>query len=91
MNAKYFYAATFPYGRNCATGEPNKKTGRMSKACYLFAFKTKTERDEFVVDNESDKAEAFSRAGLRGLRLGSSVENFNTDVAIAECDADNRG
>ena len=73
---KYYYAATFPYGRNTTTGEPSKLTFRMSKACYLFAFTTKAERDEFVADNESDRAEAFTRAGLRGLRLGASMANF---------------
>lgn len=88
---KYYYAATFPYGRNTTTGEPNKRTFRMSKACYFFAFTSKHERDDFVADNESDRAEAFTRAGLRGLRLGTSVSNFNMDVECAELDADNRG
>ena len=89
MNAtKYFYAATFPFGRDCTTGEPNKKTGRMSKACKFYAFTSKKERDSFVESNHT--AEAFSRRGLRGLSLGSSVENFDFDVRSAEVDADNR-
>ena len=90
MNAskKYFYAATFPYGRNCTTGEPNKVPGRMSMAARLHAFKTKAERDAFVDRNA--KAEAFTKRGLRSLCLGATVENFAFDVRCAESDAGNR-
>ena len=86
-NTKYFYAATFPYGRNCTTGEPNKITGRMSLAAKFHAFKTRADRDAFVAKH--DKAEAFTKRGLRALNLGASVVDFEENVRFAECDCDN--
>ena len=85
---RYFYAATFPYGRNCTTGEPHPTTGRMSIACRFHAFTTKRDRDAFV--NCSFNAEPFTKKGLRSLSLGTSVKNFNDSVKYAELLVDNR-
>ncbi len=59
----------------------------MSFAARFYAFKTRTERDAFVAKN--DKAEAFTKRGLRALSLGSSVANFEESVRYAECCCDN--
>ena len=84
---RYFYAASFPYGRNCTTGEPHPITGRMSIACRFHAFTTKRDRDAFV--NCSFNAEPFTKKGLRSLSLGSSVQNFNDSVRYVEITAEN--
>jgi hypothetical protein len=80
--SRYFYAASFPYGRYCTTGEPHPITGRMSLACRFYAFTTKRDRDAFV--NCSFNAEPFTKKGLRSLSLGTSVQNFNDSVKYAE-------
>ena len=85
---RYFYAASFPYGRNCTTGEPHPITGRMSIACRFHAFETKAERDAFV--NCSFNAEPFTKKGLRSLSLGTSVQNFLESVRYVETTADNK-
>lgn len=85
---RYFYAASFPYGRYCTTGEPSPITGRMSIACRFHAFKTKAERDAFV--DRHANAEPFTKKGLRSLSLGASVQNFNGSVKYAELLVDNR-
>lgn len=85
---RYFYAASFPYGRNCTTGEPHPITGRMSLACRFHAFTTKRDRDAFV--NCSFSAEPFTKKGLRSLSLGTSIQNFNDSVKYAELLVDNR-
>lgn len=84
----YFYAASFPYGRYCTTGEPSPITGRMSIACRFHAFKTKAERDAFV--DRHFNAEPFTKKGLRSLSLGTSVQNFNDSVRYVETTADNK-
>ncbi len=80
--SRYFYAASFPYGRHCTTGEPSPINGRMTIACRFHAFNTKSERDAFV-DRHSN-AEPFTKKGLRSLSLGTSVQNFNDSVKYAE-------
>lgn len=85
---RYFYAASFPYGRYCTTGEQHPITGRVSIACRFHAFTTKRDRDAFV--NCSFSAEAFSKKGLRSLSLGTSVQNFNDSVRYVETTADNK-
>ena len=88
---RYYYAATFPYGRTVSTGEPNKRTGRMSVACVFHAFHTRKERDAFLVRSTQccRNAGAFTKKGLRSLSLGSSVQDFEENVRYAETTADN--
>lgn len=85
---RYFYAASFPYGRYCTTGEPSPITGRMSIACRFHAFKTKAERGAFV-NTSTITAQPFTKKGLRSLSLGTSVQNFNDSVKYAELLVDN--
>jgi hypothetical protein len=93
--SKYFYAFEFWSGRNTTTGQPNSKTGRMSKAGAAAAFATRSERDEWVNDGEvtSDMQgncrEAVTKKVLRHLRLGKSLYEFNCLIEELQFSADN--
>ena len=79
----YYYAIKFISGRSTTTGTPNTKTGRMSVACRLVAFKSSHERDLWVADGRAtydmsgNCREAITRRGLRQKCLGMSVSCFN--------------
>lgn len=89
MNKKYFYGIRFLGGnRTCTTGEPNSITGRMSVACDVTVFRTRSERDKWV--NE-EKISAPSGCGggerisctkkyARSKQRGISVAEFEQDI-----------
>ena len=79
-----FYAFEFFSGRNTTSGEPNPRTGRMSKAGSLETFATKAERDNWVnngritSDMGGNCREAVSRREARRLCRGESISEFLT-------------
>jgi hypothetical protein len=86
---KYYYGIRYLGGnRTCTTGEPNKQTGRMSRAISAEAFLTKTERDEWVNKENLYKPSGLgggeripaTLAEIRKHQLGMSVEEFNEEI-----------
>lgn len=83
-----FYAFQFRSGRNTTTGEPNPRTGRMSKAGSLEVFATRAERDAWVAegkttsDMQGNCREAVTRAEARKLCRGCTMAEFNNLIAL---------
>jgi hypothetical protein len=79
----HFYAAQFESGENTTTGQPNSRTGRMSKAVNLMAFSKKENRDAWVdngkvtSDMRGNCRKATTKKEARNLHLGMSVVEFN--------------
>lgn len=95
---KYFYGIRYLGGnRTCTTGEPNKITGRMSKAISVEVFLTKKDRDEWVNNENLSKPSGLGGgeripATLREVRehsLGMSVEDFKQEIDIYKWNAEN--
>ena len=79
---RYYWAVEFLGGnRTCTTGGPNKKTGRMSMAIDYTAFTTSADRDNWV-DRAKQGKERISATlrEIRGMQLGSSVQDFNEEI-----------
>ena len=86
---KRFYGIRFLGGnRTCTTGTPNENTGRMSIACDVQVFRTKTERDKWVNNEKISEPSgcgggeriACSLSEARNYNLGISVEDFEADL-----------
>ena len=62
----------------CTTGEPNGRTGRMSIACDIEAFGSKTERADWIDGGSCDRPRiSISKTTARAHCLGLSVAEFN--------------
>jgi hypothetical protein len=74
-----YYAFEFRSGRHTTTGEPNKKTGRLSIAGNLVIFASKEKRDAWVdagkttSDMQGNCRESVTRTEARNLNLGASM------------------
>lgn len=75
-------------GQNASTGSPHPITGRMSMYGQNLKFQTKEERDEYVEDfydqNGNEFCVACSLRTLRGYNLGTSMFNFEHDLACSD-------
>lgn len=86
--SKKYYAVEFWSGRNTTTGEPNTKTGRMSIACDIEVFDSKSERDKWVENGKETSAmrgncrESVTKKELRDLKLGWSIAEFNEHLEM---------
>ena len=80
------FAIKYWSGKNTTTGDPNPRTGRMSKAIDIKYFKTLTERKHYIEKNY--EWELCSQKKLRKLCLGNSVETFNKYIEYIKFMAD---
>ena len=71
---KLFYAFHFYDGRRTTTGNPNKRTGRCSVAGRITTFKSKLQRDQWVI--EHSKRMAVNAKEARQLCLGQNMANY---------------
>ena len=89
---KKYYAILFLGGnRTCTTGEPNKKTGRMSVACENYVFDSKKARDLWVEKQGDRERMACSKKYLRSKNLGCSMRDFEQDLACNSYYNESRG
>ena len=78
-----FYAVQYESGINTTTGQPNPRTGRMSKAVNLMVFSKKENRDEWVLkgkvtsDMQGNCRTSVTKKEARNLQLGMSIIEFN--------------
>ena len=78
----HFYAVQFESGINTTTGQPNARTGRMSKAVSLMSFSSKDNRDTWVdagkvtADMRGNCRKSVTKKEARNLHLGMSVNGF---------------
>jgi len=84
--SKKYYAVEFWSGRNTTAGSPNERTGRMSKACDIWAFSSKAARDSWVdagkitSDMQGNCRKAVAKKEARSLCLGISVGEFDAHL-----------
>ena len=75
-----YYAVQFRSDRDTTTGEPNKRSGRMSRACDLSVFSDKKARDAYVengkitADMRGNCREAVNKQKARNLKAGIEFE-----------------
>ena len=76
-NEKYYYVFT---GQNATTGEPNRKTGRMSYYGCILKFSTKEGAEKYAEKKYSSSARDICEMGtartLRKYCMGMSVRNY---------------
>lgn len=83
---KKYYAVEYMSGKNTTIGQPNKTTGRYSRAVHLSVFSNKQERDAWVDDGkvtsamQSNCRRAVTKTEARNLHLGMSVDDFEEHV-----------
>lgn len=88
MNTRKYYAVQFWSSKSTTTGQPNKKTGRLSKACSTGIFKSKAARDLWVEEGKTTPdmrgncREAVTKKELRELNLGLTTEQFNEHLEM---------
>lgn len=91
-----FYAAEYWSGKQTTTGQPNKLTGRYSKAASLAVFPTAAERDEWVSNGKTTSdmrgncREALSADEARRLRAGSSDAEYAEEIEMLVFDYENK-
>ena len=78
-----FYAVEYWDGKNTTTGQPNPRTGRMSRACDLVIFQSRSERNEWIKSGRKIR-EAVTRANARQLFAGWSLNDFNEHIESLE-------
>jgi len=87
MNTKTFLGVEFWSGRSTTTGQPNAH-GRMSTACDLAVFSSKSERDAWVdegkttVDMRGNCREAVTKKEARKLKAGWSQADFDQHLEM---------
>lgn len=92
--SKYFYAVEFRSGRHTTTGENNPRTMRMSRAVWPQAFKTTSDRAEWIADGKvtsdmgGNNREAVTKKQLRGMCLGMSMEEFKEHIEYLQTNAE---
>ena len=73
-------------GQNASTGEPNRRTGRMSFYGMVRKFESKREAIEYAADNEKEQAQYITIAGtksdMRKYCLGCSVADFEYNLGM---------
>jgi len=93
---KYFYGIRYLGGnRTCTTGQPHPHTGRMSKAISAEAFLTKSERDEWVNEENLSKPSGLGGgeripatiADIRRHSLGLSLDQFAEEIKYLQMTA----
>ena len=85
---KKFYGIIYLGGnRTCTTGSPNPKTGRMSIACQIVVFDSKSDRDSWVDDGDLSSGERIkaTKAICRKHRLGDTLEEFEDYLEYNNC------
>lgn len=95
---KYYYAVRFLGGnRTCTTGQPNKTTGRMSKAIQSYAFTSDADRTAWINEEKLSSPSGLSggeriavtKKQLRSLSLGESINDFNEKIENLHWQAEN--
>lgn len=89
MKRRYYGARFLGGNRTCTTGHPNPNTGRMSIACDIEVFHSKTERDSWVDSetfqgSQAGERTAVTRKEARNLCLGLTAEEFENTLDAAE-------
>jgi len=89
MKKNYYFAIEYRNeNRNCTTGEPNLRTGRMSKAIFIECFDSMSSRKEWIENSDSDRMK-ISIKNLREHCLGMSTEEFLSMIEQKKFEADN--
>ena len=85
---RYYYGIRYQGGnRSCTTGQPNLRTGRMSRAVEIVAFPSKALRDSwvehetFVGSMAGERISATLRT-IRQHRLGDTPEEFDDFIRL---------
>jgi hypothetical protein len=76
-----YYAFCFWCGSSTTTGEPHKRTGRLSVAGQLKAFEDRQSRDYYT---SRFNAVAVNRRSARKYFAGASVESMLLDFDVAD-------
>lgn len=93
MSARKFYGVRFLGGnRTCTTGTPNDVTGRLSIACDIQVFRSRADRDEWLLNQKWSEPTgcgggeriAATKAECRRFKMGISVEQFEEVLEMAE-------
>lgn len=75
---KIYYAVEYSRDETATTGDPNRRTGKLSIACTPVAFYSKQIRKKWVAAAKSGNCrQAVTRKELRQLCLGMSIAAFN--------------
>jgi hypothetical protein len=87
MKQKFFYAVEFwDRNRDCTTGQPNEKTGRMSIACDLMAFSSREERYLWVRKDIQYRS-YVTKNEMRKLCRGMSIAEYNEYIESLQQEA----
>lgn len=73
---KRFYGFEYWDGYKTTTGQPNKKTGRMSTAGDLAVFSSKALRDQWITEGARRARAGVSSSKARDLCAGMSVAEY---------------
>jgi hypothetical protein len=87
---QFFYGFEYWDGTGTTTGEPNKRTGRMSRAGTARAFLTKSARDSWLTGECRSRAGRVpcSKSGLKTLYAGYTCAVFADFLAALQVEAE---
>ena len=68
-----YYGIEFLSGINTTRGEPNPRTGRLSRAVLLEVFPSRIDRDDWV---KTGNRISVLKSNIRNFYLGMSVNDF---------------
>ncbi len=74
-------------GERATTGEPNARTGAMSKYGKYYAFSSVASAHEFADTLQSPVVAVGSASKLRSYSLGMTVASYIEHLSAAECTA----
>jgi len=87
---KYYYGFEYWDGVSTTTGQPNGATGRMSIAGEIVAFRTKSDRTDWLNGqcNSYGGRISCTKKDLRSLCLGESMDEFEEMIDNAQFNCD---
>ncbi len=80
---KNYFAVEYLSSKNTTAGTPNPRTGRMSKACNVEVFSSKTARDSWVsygkitTDMQGNCRESITKKEAKELKSGWTISEFD--------------